>query len=179
MKGKKEEKIINAAISVFSKKGFDLSNVDEIASKAGISKGTVFLYFKKKDDLIERVALLSVPYQEIVKINSQKYNNYKKLLADFGNAFLSKYEDEHMRNLFIMTMAKKGYYKTIESRLKELCFDEMSKMFSVAEKLYGKPIHATIRKAFFGALLCYIMWWGSNDIDPGKYVDDLIKNLLR
>lgn len=178
MKGKKEEKIINAAISVFSKKGFDISTLDEIASRAGVSKGTVFLYFKNKNDLIERVALLSVPYPEIVKINNQKYDNYKKLLADFGNAFLSKYEDERMRNLFIMTMAKKGYYKSIGSRLKELCFDEMNKMFDATEKLYGKPIHVTIRKAFFGALLCYIMWWGSNDIDPGKYVDDLVKSLL-
>ncbi|MEM0201947.1 MAG: helix-turn-helix domain-containing protein [Candidatus Micrarchaeaceae archaeon] len=178
MRGNKEKQIINAAINVFSKKGFDISNVDEIASAARVSKGTVFLYFRRKDELIKRVALLSVPYPEITSINSKTYEDYKKLLNDFGNAFLDKYADKRMRELFIMTMAKKGYYKIIEDQLKELCFVEMDKMFSTVERLSGRPVHITVKKAFFGALLCYILWWGHNNIDPGKYVSDLVDNLF-
>ena len=44
--------ILNAAESVFTKKGFDEARMDDIAEKTGLSKGTLYLYFKSKDDLI-------------------------------------------------------------------------------------------------------------------------------
>ena len=44
--------IINAAEDVFTKKGFDQARMDDIAEETGLSKGTLYLYFKSKDDLI-------------------------------------------------------------------------------------------------------------------------------
>ena len=44
--------IINAAEEVFTKKGFDEARMDDIAEETGLSKGTLYLYFKSKDDLI-------------------------------------------------------------------------------------------------------------------------------
>lgn len=44
--------IINAAEDVFTKKGFDEARMDDIAEETGLSKGTLYLYFKSKDDLI-------------------------------------------------------------------------------------------------------------------------------
>ncbi|MBE0670399.1 MAG: TetR/AcrR family transcriptional regulator [Anaerolineales bacterium] len=44
--------IINAAEDVFTQKGFDQARMDDIADKTGLSKGTLYLYFKSKDDLI-------------------------------------------------------------------------------------------------------------------------------
>lgn len=44
--------IINAAEDVFTKKGFDDARMDDIAEETGLSKGTLYLYFKSKDDLI-------------------------------------------------------------------------------------------------------------------------------
>ena len=42
-----EDKIINAIIEVFAKRGFDIATTDEIAKRSGINKGTVFLHSKK------------------------------------------------------------------------------------------------------------------------------------
>jgi len=44
--------IINAAEDVFTKKGFNEARMDDIAEETGLSKGTLYLYFKSKDDLI-------------------------------------------------------------------------------------------------------------------------------
>ena len=44
--------ILNAAEQVFTKKGLDLARMDDIAEETGLSKGTLYLYFKSKDDLI-------------------------------------------------------------------------------------------------------------------------------
>src|SRR5579871_2235981 len=43
--------ILEAARKVFAKRGFSESTVDEIASAAGIAKGTVYLYFPSKRDI--------------------------------------------------------------------------------------------------------------------------------
>lgn len=46
--------ILDAAIALFEKKGFDQTEVAEIAKAAGISKRTFFRYFATKDDLLGR-----------------------------------------------------------------------------------------------------------------------------
>lgn len=43
--------IIRAAVDVFGRKGFDGANVADIAQAAGIGKGTVYLYFKSKEEI--------------------------------------------------------------------------------------------------------------------------------
>jgi len=47
----KETKILEVAETVFAEKGFHATKVDEIASRAGVAKGTVYLYFKSKEHL--------------------------------------------------------------------------------------------------------------------------------
>lgn len=47
----KKEKIIKAALDLFCEKGFADTDVDSVAKKAGVGKGTVYLYFKDKKDL--------------------------------------------------------------------------------------------------------------------------------
>jgi AcrR family transcriptional regulator len=46
-----KKRIIDAAIAVFSAKGYAKANVREIAKSAGISVGGVYLYFKNKEEL--------------------------------------------------------------------------------------------------------------------------------
>ena len=51
----KREAILRAAISVFAGKGFFNSKVADIAKAAGVADGTVYLYFKNKDDVLHSV----------------------------------------------------------------------------------------------------------------------------
>ena len=48
----KREAILAAATSVFAEKGFFNSKVADIAKAAGVADGTVYLYFKNKDDVL-------------------------------------------------------------------------------------------------------------------------------
>jgi len=45
------EKIIRSALKIFAQKGFFKTTVDDIAQATGVAKGTVYLYFKNKEDL--------------------------------------------------------------------------------------------------------------------------------
>ncbi|MEJ2544058.1 MAG: TetR/AcrR family transcriptional regulator [Calditrichaceae bacterium] len=49
---KKKNRIIEAAVKVFAKKGFYLAKVSDVAKAANVADGTIYLYFKNKDDLL-------------------------------------------------------------------------------------------------------------------------------
>jgi TetR/AcrR family transcriptional regulator, fatty acid metabolism regulator protein len=51
----KREAILRAAIRVFAKKGYFSSKVADIAGDAGIADGTVYLYFKSKEDILHSI----------------------------------------------------------------------------------------------------------------------------
>lgn len=46
-----KEKIIQAAIESFSQSGYDRTTMHDIAKRLGLSKGTLYLYFRSKEDL--------------------------------------------------------------------------------------------------------------------------------
>jgi len=48
----KRQRILDAAVRVFAEEGFYNSKVSQIAEAAGVADGTIYLYFKSKDDLL-------------------------------------------------------------------------------------------------------------------------------
>jgi TetR/AcrR family transcriptional regulator, fatty acid metabolism regulator protein len=50
--GDKRRQILDAAISVFARKGYFTARVSDIATAAGVADGTIYLYFKNKEDVI-------------------------------------------------------------------------------------------------------------------------------
>lgn len=48
----KHQRILDAAIEVIAEHGFFHSRVSEIADRAGVADGTIYLYFKNKDELL-------------------------------------------------------------------------------------------------------------------------------
>ncbi len=55
--------ILEAALAVFAQKGFAATRLDDVAAKAGITKGTIYLYFDSKQALFEALARQSVGAQ--------------------------------------------------------------------------------------------------------------------
>jgi TetR/AcrR family fatty acid metabolism transcriptional regulator len=70
----KHQRIIKAALRVFAKKGFYNSRVSEIAKEAAVADGTIYLYFKNKDDI-----LISVFETEMVKMISSMKSELSKI----------------------------------------------------------------------------------------------------
>ena len=51
-----KSKIIQAAIKIFSQKGYQSATMDEIAEEAGMSKTTLYTYFKSKSDILKSIS---------------------------------------------------------------------------------------------------------------------------
>lgn len=65
----KYERIIEAAIKVFSQKGFHKSRISDIAEEAKVADGTIYLYFKNKDDLL--ITIFESKLKEIIDVFSK------------------------------------------------------------------------------------------------------------
>lgn len=65
--------ILDAALAVFAQKGFAATKLDDIAARAGITKGTIYLYFDSKQALFEALARQSVGAQ-IDQVTAQLAN---------------------------------------------------------------------------------------------------------
>ncbi|UCE34831.1 MAG: TetR/AcrR family transcriptional regulator [Deltaproteobacteria bacterium] len=62
----RRKSIIQAAIEVFSKKDFKTASISEIAQKAAVADGTIYQYFKNKEDLF-----FSIPIEKTNEFRSQ------------------------------------------------------------------------------------------------------------
>ena len=51
-KNNKYHQILEAAVRVFARQGFYQSTISQIAKEAGVADGTIYLYFKNKDDIL-------------------------------------------------------------------------------------------------------------------------------
>lgn len=67
-----KERILEAALEVFSQKGFHTATMDEIAEKAGVGKGTLYRHFETKKKLF--AALVRIRLDELEK-NSEEVND--------------------------------------------------------------------------------------------------------
>lgn len=55
-RSQRQQSLIDAAIAVFIEQGVDATTVDDVVRRAGAAKGTFYLYFRTKDDLLNAVA---------------------------------------------------------------------------------------------------------------------------
>ena len=52
--------IINSALKLFEKKGFEATSFSDIAKDCNIARSTIYLYFSDKNDLIEKAIIANV-----------------------------------------------------------------------------------------------------------------------
>ena len=86
-----KERIIQSAIECFSKYGLDRTRMDDVAQKADLSKGTLYLYFKSKEDLFYVICennlrvlkeqlshIFATTKEDLVSNAEQFYENFHK-----------------------------------------------------------------------------------------------------
>ncbi len=59
-KGDRPGELLSAALALFVEKGFAATRVEDVAAQAGVSKGTLFVYFKNKEELFKAVVRTNI-----------------------------------------------------------------------------------------------------------------------
>ncbi|HJT49913.1 MAG TPA: TetR/AcrR family transcriptional regulator [Nitrososphaeraceae archaeon] len=126
-----KERIVRSAISCFSKNGFDRTRIDDIAQIANISKGTVYLYFKSKEDLFYAICeknlqvlkeqlsqLFAITKENLLSDAEQLYDNLKKLERNGSEKVFFEIVAESSRN----------------AKLRRILFEQRTKIFNVVKE---------------------------------------------
>jgi AcrR family transcriptional regulator len=84
----KRRQILDGARNVFMDLGFDGASMGEIARSAGVSKGTLYVYFADKNRLFEAIVEEEVLEQGKAAFNFDPARDVTTTLLDFGQAYI-------------------------------------------------------------------------------------------
>ena len=189
----RRDQIIDAAIEVFGSKGLDAATVDEIAQAAGISKGTIYLYFKSKDEIFDAILAERSAIPQFVDLMDATKTSMKSadfplqaFLEQVGNKFLDTMDDYYP--VFRMVLADAHRYPAQAEHIYNNLVLKANKM--LAEFLIAQVKAGRIRKldsplitarCLIGMLIIYVLsqeMFGGNKFMPIKH-DDWVKEAVR
>lgn len=123
--GQTREKIVEAAIELFAKKGFDRTTVDEIVANAGVAKGTFYLYFKSKDDLIKELAFEVMPIMAMPSLNDPyitvSFPTLESYLLQLGKEFLEFYSYDYRSEIFFHMLSLRERMESVKKIYEQAC----------------------------------------------------------
>ncbi|HUS29150.1 MAG TPA: TetR/AcrR family transcriptional regulator [Kofleriaceae bacterium] len=91
----KRERILAAAERIFARHGFFAAKVSDVAKEAGVADGTIYLYFKNKDDLL--ISLFERRMQQVneaLRAATAKVKSPREQLRAFVKTYLQLVADE-------------------------------------------------------------------------------------
>ncbi|WAM34297.1 TetR/AcrR family transcriptional regulator [Caldicellulosiruptor morganii] len=104
----KQNRLLDAAYNLFIEKGITNTAIDEIVKKAGVAKGTFYLYFKDKEDILEKLIIRKSA--EIVKkaLNEIKDRQFSSP-TDKLICFMEYIIDYLSKNKYLFRFLKKDF----------------------------------------------------------------------
>jgi len=116
---RRRQQIIVAARRVFSVKGFNKATMEDIAGEAELSPGTIYLYFKNKDELYASLSLRILQYLliRLQHVNSEKIEASEKRYEALIRAMLDVYEFDPLILINMFNLQTNETLKTLTPEL--------------------------------------------------------------
>jgi AcrR family transcriptional regulator len=103
-KENKKNTILKAARKLFFDRGFKFVTVDSIAAKAGVSKGSIYLYFDSKEEIYAQVLITdNIELNKNIKIFSTREAPAAELLLEFSQIYINYFLDHNELFRILMT----------------------------------------------------------------------------
>jgi AcrR family transcriptional regulator len=171
--------ICAAALEVFAERGFAAARLEEIARRAGVSKGTLYLYFKDKEDLFravvrdtvapniammrQAVEAADLPFEAVVRLLLPRF---AELAGAVPIGAVAKIVIGESRNFPELA---KTYYDLVVSQAVALMTGLIEKAQTNGEVRPGDPrLHAM---SLVGPMIMGLLWRETLDPAGGAPVD--------
>ncbi len=157
----KYDRILEAAVKVFAEQGFFQSTVSQIAREAGVADGTIYLYFKNKDDIL--VQFFSYKTRQVFARFREEVDGADNAVDKLRNLIRRHLEEfQNDRNMAIVYRAETHRH----SRLVEAQIKEMSKMYLdiVSEIVEEGQEKGLIRKDLYLSLVKRFILGGVDEV---------------
>ena len=136
-KTRKKQSIMRSAYECFMEKGIHKTSIDEIVRKAEVAKGTFYLYFKDKNDLMEQISMdlskgiILDAYQKVKAAPRESYT--ENVIALIDN--IIEYFKSH--KLVLKLIERNLSWPRMQNELSSLQDDQA--MNEIVDALYASP----------------------------------------
>ena len=199
---RRTEEILSAAQKVMLSKGYVGATMDDIAAEAGLTKPTIYQYFKTKDELFVQlvepmIQFLALKLEDIRKrLEEKKYDTGWIIMDDVFNVYYGSFElDPDLFRLFTIFLQYGIVYKLNENSYSIIkkwgnkCFEEGNAIVSLSvEQNFFRDTdihHATdfVWGAFWGIVQVEQNKWRKEGISPYlkpvlKYAENLLASAI-
>ena len=158
----RREVILNAAQKVFFEKGLQSATMDEIAEEAELSKGTLYLYYKGKEDLYLAVMIRGIEtlydlFKEVIGKNDGIIMTIQKLSAVYIRFFR-----EH-GNLFRMFhyYQTPQFHKQVSEEILQLCNEANQRIWKMVVDLLRKGVDEGVLRSDLNPEENAVILWSS------------------
>jgi AcrR family transcriptional regulator len=139
--------IQEAAKGVFFKRGYQKSSVDEIAKIAGISKGTIYFYFKNKEDLY--LSLMLPMFQEVTrllllfekKVDKDLFQSSYDFFMEFSKILLRAYKSDPDGFMVFRAFQVEDFFSKVSRETFDKLNDVARKNNLIAQRIMHKAIN--------------------------------------
>lgn len=182
-----------AALALFVEKGFAATKLDDIAARAGVSKGTLYLYFKSKEELFEAVVRegMQPALEEGGRMVAGFTGSSAELLQRFLLGWWALIASRPIGGLPKLVICEVGnlpdiarfYHDAVIARGQRLLQTVLQRGIASGE---FRPMDAgEMKHVIFSPLLMLTLWrhslgvCGPEPLDSERYVRDAIDLILR
>jgi AcrR family transcriptional regulator len=179
------EEITAAALELFIERGFAATRLEDIAARAGISKGTLYLYFANKEDLFKAVVRegLVSPIAEMRGLVEQFEGDSFELLRMLILGWWDKVGATALSGIPKLVLGEAGNFpELVRFYLAEVVEPGLAVMTAIVERGVARgefrPVHAGDVALLVGAPLLQMMLWrcalepqSARKMEPARFLD--------
>jgi len=186
-KERRRQQIIVAAKRIFSAKGFNKSTMEDIAAEAEISPGTIYIYFKNKDELYASLSIRILQHLNIrlEHVKNQNNLNDEQRIASLKDALYDIYDFDPLILINLFHLQSSESLKNLSpellseiKRLSQSSLQIMSDIFSegISTGVFIKTNPNALADIFWALFSGVILWEESKKIIDNK--KDFLKPTL-
>lgn len=179
----KKSKLIEVAIELFAKKGYNKTSVNLIAKEADMSTGNFYIYFKSKEEILTVIfkdlwSSIAVEIENIVKNkNLNALLKYYALIDAIFDPFLT---NPYLANVFVnehLTIMQIGDKKLLSYYKRFMALGEKILKEGVKTKYFKSSINNNIFSSYvFGAIRYLLHLWAE---DQFKYPLNIVRDNVK
>lgn len=184
---KRRQQIIEAAMKVFSEKGFEKARVDDIVAESGLSKGAVYWYFDSKDAIFQAAfdQFLDLD-QQALKMLIQQPGTVRQRMLDY----LLMMVDTVAQNQSLLPLGYQFYAAAIRQRRLQDYFQRYYQIYSdLISQLLREGIERGELKVIDEQVVAiqlvamvegmFLLWFlYSQDFEPERFVRSLVDTVF-
>ncbi len=192
-KDARPQELLAAALDLFVERGYAATRLDEVAARAGVSKGTLYLYFENKEELFKAVVRENMvpPLADAEELIARFEGHSSELLRQCIHGWWEKIGATRLSGISKLMMAESGnfpdvarfYHEEVVSRGEALIRHIIMRGIALDEFRPVDP--ATATRVVVAPVLMLMMWQHSmhschlDPVEPATFLDCLVDLLTR